>query len=58
MTHIETGVGRRFARGDELGRFNMGSTVVLLLGHRATRFAGRLGTGATLRLGQALARVE
>lgn len=56
MTHIETGVGRRFARGDELGRFNMGSTVVLLLGHRAARFAERLGPGATLRLGQALAR--
>jgi len=58
VSHIETGVGRQFARGEELGRFNMGSTVVLLLGHRATRFAERLGPGATLRLGQALARVE
>jgi len=58
VSHIETGVGRQFARGEELGRFNMGSTVVLLLGHRATRFAERLVPGATLRLGQALARVE
>jgi phosphatidylserine decarboxylase len=56
VTHVETGVGRQFARGDELGRFNMGSTVVLLLGHPATRFAERLGPGDRLRLGQALAR--
>ena len=58
VSHVETGVGRQFARGEELGRFNMGSTVVLLLGHRATRFAGQLGAGSTLRLGQALARAE
>lgn len=58
VSHIETGVGRQFARGEEIGRFNMGSTVVLLLGHHATRFAEQLGPGATLRLGQALARVE
>lgn len=58
VSHVETGRGRQFARGEELGRFNMGSTVVLLLGHRATRFADRLGPGATVRLGQALARVE
>jgi len=58
VSHIETGVGRQFARGEELGRFNMGSTVVLLLGHRATRFTERLGPGSTLRLGQALARTE
>ena len=58
MTRIETGLGRQFARGEELGRFNMGSTVVLLLGHRATRFTEQLGAGSTLRLGQALARAE
>jgi phosphatidylserine decarboxylase len=55
---IDSGVGRQFARGEELGRFNMGSTVVLLLGHRATRFAAGIDAGSTLRLGQALARVE
>jgi len=36
----------------------MGSTVVLLVGNEALRFAGRLGPGSTLRLGQALARAE
>lgn len=57
VAHVEAGIGRQFARGEELGRFNMGSTVVLLLGHRSARFAERLGPGATLRLGEALARV-
>jgi phosphatidylserine decarboxylase len=55
---LGTGVGRQFARGEELGRFNMGSTVVLLLGHRAMRFADTLGAGSTLRLGEALARAQ
>jgi len=58
VSSIEAGLGRQFARGEELGRFNMGSTVVLLLGHRATRFADKLGPGSKLRLGQALARTE
>jgi phosphatidylserine decarboxylase len=57
VSAVEAGIGRQIARGEELGRFNMGSTVVLLLGNRATRFAETLGTGATLRLGQALAHV-
>jgi phosphatidylserine decarboxylase len=44
------------ARGEEIGRFNMGSTVVLLFG------AGRveledIAPGATMRLGQCLGRV-
>jgi len=55
---IATGLGTQFARGAELGRFNMGSTVVLLLGNRATRFADGLAPGTALRLGQALARTE
>jgi phosphatidylserine decarboxylase len=55
---IATGLGTDFERGAELGRFNMGSTVVLLLGHRATRFAEHLGPGTAVRLGQALARCE
>ena len=55
---VDTGLGTQFARGAELGRFNMGSTVVLLLGNTATRFTDGLAPGATLRLGQALARAE
>ncbi len=52
---IDSGVGRAFARGEELGRFNMGSTVVLLLGNKAARIEGTLGPGSTLQLGQLLA---
>lgn len=55
---LETGLGTELARGDELGRFNMGSTVVLLVGNEALRFAEGVGPGSTLRLGQALARAE
>jgi phosphatidylserine decarboxylase len=55
---ITAGVGRSFARGEELGRFNMGSTVIALLGNPRARFAGGLAPGASLRLGQALAHIE
>jgi len=54
---IGAGVGRSFARGAELGRFNMGSTVVALLGNRRARFVEGLAPGTPLRLGQALAHV-
>jgi phosphatidylserine decarboxylase len=54
---IEAGVGRRFARGEELGRFNMGSTVIVLLGAPAT-FAARVEPGEPVRLGQPLARFD
>jgi phosphatidylserine decarboxylase len=54
---LEAGLGTSFARGEELARFNMGSTVVALLGNPGTRFAPELRAGSTLRLGQALASV-
>ncbi len=43
------------ARGAEIGRFNMGSTVVLLFGADAVSLAG-IAPGATMRLGQELGR--
>jgi phosphatidylserine decarboxylase len=52
---IDSGVGRTFARGEELARFNMGSTVVLMLGNKAARIDAGLCAGGTLRLGQLLA---
>lgn len=52
---IEAGVGRTFRRGEELARFNMGSTVILLTGRPAT-FATRVEPGEPVRLGQLLAR--
>jgi phosphatidylserine decarboxylase len=54
---IEAGVGRRFARGEELGRFNMGSTVIVLTGRPAT-FHPRVEPGAPVRMGQPLAQIQ
>ena len=55
VANLADGIGREFAKGQEIGRFNMGSTVVLLLGHGSTRFAEGLGAGRTVRMGQLLA---
>jgi phosphatidylserine decarboxylase len=52
---IEAGVGRHFARGAELGRFNMGSTVIVLFGQPAA-FGSRVEPGEPVRMGQPLAR--
>jgi phosphatidylserine decarboxylase len=53
---IAAGVGRHYARGDELGRFNMGSTVVLLFEHGRIAWDDSLLTGSTVRLGRVIAR--
>lgn len=45
------------ARGDELGRFHMGSTVILLAPDGALTWAAALSRGRTVRLGEALAAV-
>jgi phosphatidylserine decarboxylase len=55
VTNVAEGLGGEFARGAEIGRFNMGSTVILLVGNRSVRFADRFGAGATVRMGQLLA---
>jgi phosphatidylserine decarboxylase len=52
---IASGCGVEFAKGAELGRFNMGSTVVLLWQHALGEFAPGLAAGSRLRLGQLLA---
>jgi phosphatidylserine decarboxylase len=55
---VDEGAGTQFAKGAELGRFNMGSTVVLLAANAALRFSDRFSPGAAVRLGQLLARAE
>jgi phosphatidylserine decarboxylase len=45
------------ARGAELGRFNMGSTVILLLPPGRTSWLPALAPGGTIRVGQALAHL-
>lgn len=51
------GVTVALARGDEVGRFHMGSTVVLLAPRGALDWDAQLAAGQPLRLGQPLARV-
>ena len=44
-------------RGAELGRFNMGSTVILLLPPGSAEWRPTLAPGSTVRVGEALARL-
>lgn len=55
---IAAGVGRRYARGEELGRFNMGSTVVLLFERDRIAWDAALAAGSTVRLGRVIARAR
>jgi phosphatidylserine decarboxylase len=47
----------RIDRGAEMGRFNMGSTVILLLPPGRTAWIAGLGAGSSVRVGQALAHL-
>ena len=48
------GVDRQLRKGDLLGWFNMGSTVIVLLPPGTGRFSTELVTGKPLRMGQAI----
>ncbi len=43
-------------KGEEMGRFNMGSTVIVVFGPDAVEWADGIQPGATVRLGQELAK--
>jgi len=45
----------RFRKGDEVGRFNMGSTVILLAGPGAVAWSEVLRTGVRVRMGERIA---
>lgn len=45
---------RTFAAGAEIGRFNMGSTVIVLLPHAAATWASALVPGSEVQMGQAI----
>ena len=49
------GSSRSFRRGEEIGRFNLGSTVVLILPHGKVAWRPGLAAGQAIRMGQALA---
>jgi phosphatidylserine decarboxylase len=48
----------RLTAGEEMGRFNMGSTVILLLPPGTTQWHPDLRSGTVIRMGQSLARVQ
>jgi phosphatidylserine decarboxylase len=48
--------GGRLQRGQEMGRFNMGSTVILLTGQRSLTWSSAIQPNATVRMGQELGR--
>ena len=47
---------RQFSAGDEMGRFNMGSTVIVLLPRGAAAWDAGIGPGDDVRMGQAIGR--
>jgi phosphatidylserine decarboxylase len=53
---IATGAGRQFAKGEELGRFNMGSTVVLLFERNRVAWDAQLVAESRVQLGRRIAR--
>jgi phosphatidylserine decarboxylase len=53
---IDRGRDRVFAKGEELGRFNMGSTVVLLFERNRIEWASGFQAEVRVKLGQAIAR--
>jgi phosphatidylserine decarboxylase len=60
-TQLPVGTGRapaRLERGAELGRFNMGSTVILLLPPGTAEWLPQLQPGSPVRVGQTLARLR
>jgi phosphatidylserine decarboxylase len=46
------------AKGDEMARFNMGSTVILLLPRGAVTWSGSLAAGRTVRMGERIGTLE
>jgi phosphatidylserine decarboxylase len=55
---IARGVGRNFAKAEELGRFNMGSTVVLLFQRDRIEWHAALAPETALQLGRAIGRAR
>ena len=58
VTELLLPAARAFARGAELGRFNMGSTVVLLLARSRVRWQDGFAAGATVRVGAAIGHTD
>jgi phosphatidylserine decarboxylase len=49
--------GPTLVRGEEFGRFNLGSTVILLTSHKLVTWDPALTAGKCVRMGEALGRI-
>ncbi len=45
-------------RGEEMGRFNMGSTVIVLFGEQRIEWSDQLAPGAAIRIGRAIGTIK
>jgi len=57
-TPLERSASLALERGAEMGRFNMGSTVILVVARDAVTWLAGLGAGARVRVGQPLGRLR
>jgi len=53
--HYEGDEAITLKKGEEMGRFNMGSTVIVVFGPEAVEWSDTIQPGAPVRLGQLLA---
>ncbi len=58
LSDLPLPAAREFVRGAELGRFNMGSTVILLLPRGSVRWDDGFTARATVRVGASIGRTE
>ncbi|MEO0443012.1 MAG: archaetidylserine decarboxylase [Pseudomonadota bacterium] len=47
----------KFNKGDEIGRFKLGSTVIVLFGKEMTTWSEQLSAGSTVKMGQAIGNI-
>lgn len=57
IVSIAEGIERAFRKGEELGRFNMGSTVIVLFQSQRVRWDATLAPETQVRLGRAIGRI-
>ena len=58
VQHWDYAQAEHYARGAELGQFNLGSTVIVVAGAGLLRWDGDLAPEQTVRMGQALGRLN
>jgi phosphatidylserine decarboxylase len=58
LVELQEGKGVTLAKGAEAGRFNMGSTVILILPPQRSIFDSKLKAGATVQMGERIGTIK